>query len=224
MSSIVIAGDTSGAVTISAPAVAGSAVLTLPTTSGTLYATTGGGAIPVGSGGTGLTSAGATGNVLTSDGTTWTSATNAPAFASGTVLIFGQTTAPTGWTKDVSVATNDAALRVITGTVGTGGTTAFSTVFTNQTPSFTGSIGSLAGGATTLSTAQMPSHTHSYTAVGGSGVYGCGVQSTGAYTSDTGATGGGGSHSHSISGAPGGTVGAVTLNTKYVDVIRATKN
>ena len=36
MSSIVVAGDTSGSVTLSAPAVAGSTVLTLPTTTGTL--------------------------------------------------------------------------------------------------------------------------------------------------------------------------------------------
>jgi len=36
MSSVVISGDTSGTVTLQAPAVAGSTVLTLPTTSGTL--------------------------------------------------------------------------------------------------------------------------------------------------------------------------------------------
>ena len=36
MSSIVVAGDTSGSVTISAPAVAGTPTLTLPTTSGTI--------------------------------------------------------------------------------------------------------------------------------------------------------------------------------------------
>jgi hypothetical protein len=142
-------------------------------------------------------------------------------------LIFGQTTAPTGWTKDVSSTTNDSALRVITGTVGTGGTTAFSTVFANQTPSFTGAIGTLAGGATTLSTAQMPSHSHSYSQTisiypPGGLTEGNGPNSS--QSADTGSAGGGGSHSHSISGTPGGTVGAVTLNTKYVDVIRATKN
>jgi hypothetical protein len=42
MSSIVVAGDTSGSVTISAPAVAGTPTLTLPTTSGTIVATSGG--------------------------------------------------------------------------------------------------------------------------------------------------------------------------------------
>ena len=36
MSSIVVSGDTSGAITISAPAVAGTTTLTLPTTSGTV--------------------------------------------------------------------------------------------------------------------------------------------------------------------------------------------
>jgi len=39
MSSIVVAGDTSGSVTLSAPAVAGSTVLTLPATSGTVITT-----------------------------------------------------------------------------------------------------------------------------------------------------------------------------------------
>ena len=44
---------------------------------------------------------GTSGNVLTSNGTTWTSATAsaAAAFDAGTILIFGQTAAPTGWTK-----------------------------------------------------------------------------------------------------------------------------
>jgi len=41
MSSIVIAGDSSGSVTLDAPAVAGTTVLTLPTTSGTLVTTAG---------------------------------------------------------------------------------------------------------------------------------------------------------------------------------------
>jgi hypothetical protein len=41
MSSVVIAGDTSGTVTISAPAVAGTPTLTLPTTTGTIVATSG---------------------------------------------------------------------------------------------------------------------------------------------------------------------------------------
>jgi hypothetical protein len=42
MSSLVIGGDTSGTVTLQAPAVAGTTILTLPTTSGTLVTTAGG--------------------------------------------------------------------------------------------------------------------------------------------------------------------------------------
>jgi hypothetical protein len=71
MSSVVIAGDTSGTITISAPAVAGTPTLTLPTTTGTILTTTGG------------VTPGTAGNILTSNGTAWTS--TAPA-ASGPVL------------------------------------------------------------------------------------------------------------------------------------------
>ena len=53
MSSIVVAGDTSGSVTISAPAVAGTTTLTLPTTNGTVIVGSGG-VTGVAQGGTGL--------------------------------------------------------------------------------------------------------------------------------------------------------------------------
>ena len=46
MSSVVIAGDTSGSITLNAPAVAGTTTLTLPNTSGTMITT---GNIPAGS-------------------------------------------------------------------------------------------------------------------------------------------------------------------------------
>ncbi len=64
MSSIVIAGDTSGTCTLQANAVAGTTTLTLPTTSGTLYAKAGGGAIAVADGGTGTAITSATGREL----------------------------------------------------------------------------------------------------------------------------------------------------------------
>jgi hypothetical protein len=53
---------------------------------------------------------------------------------SGTVMLFAQTAAPTGFTKNVSTGDN-SALRVTTGTVGTGGSVAFTTAFASQTPS-----------------------------------------------------------------------------------------
>lgn len=48
-------------------------------------------------------------------------------FPAGTKMLFAQTSAPTGWTKDTTH--NDKALRVVTGTASSGGNHAFSTVF-----------------------------------------------------------------------------------------------
>ena len=53
------------------------------------------------------------------------------AFPSGTVMLFVQSTAPTGWTK--STAHNDKALRVVSGSVSSGGSVAFSSAFASQT-------------------------------------------------------------------------------------------
>ena len=89
MSSVVIAGDTSGTITLNAPAVSGTTTLTLPTTSGTVLAS--GTAVTAAQGGTGLTSAGSNGNVLTSNGTTWVS--SAP--SGGVTSLNGQTGAIT---------------------------------------------------------------------------------------------------------------------------------
>jgi hypothetical protein len=73
-------------------------------------------------------------------------------FPVGTRMTFQQTTPPTGWTKEVSTTYADSALRISIGTVTTGGSTTFSTVFQSKTPS--GSIGAI-----TLSTGNLPSHT-----------------------------------------------------------------
>jgi len=52
-------------------------------------------------------------------------------FASGTVMLFQQTSAPTGWTK---LAThNDKALRIVSGVASSGGSTGFSSVFASRT-------------------------------------------------------------------------------------------
>ena len=143
-------------------------------------------------------------------------------FASGTLMLFQQTTAPTGWTKQTTH--NDKTLRVVSGSASSGGTSAFTTVFTNQTPSITSS---LSAGATTLTTAQMPSHSHTLGFDFGAGYGGGagGMAFNGCYgTSSPGNTGGAGSsnsHTHSISGSVSS--GAVTLNVAYVDLIIASK-
>jgi len=56
---------------------------------------------------------------------------NAQAFPSGTKMLFQQTSAPTGWTK-VTSGVNNHALRVVSGTAGSGGNAAFTTVFANR--------------------------------------------------------------------------------------------
>lgn len=133
-------------------------------------------------------------------------------FPSGTVMLFAQTSAPTGWTK--STTHNNKALRVVSGTASSGGTVAFTTAFSSQ--SVSGTVGS-----TTLTTSQIPSHTH------GLGLYPAGANAAyvGVTTTffdtpmfDSGATGGGGSHNHSFTGTN------IDLAVQYVDVIIATKD
>ena len=176
---------------------------------------------------------------------------NAIAFPSGTLMIFQQTAAPTGWTKQTTH--NDKAFRCVSGTCSSGGTTAFSTAM--ATPSVTGTVGisgapdagnlavSVSGNIsdTTLGTGQIPSHTHNYQDSrpagnqsntgpnGGSGL------TTNSRT--TGSKGGGGSHNHAhnlagtMTGEPGlgnlaGSLSSSTasINVQYVDVIIAAKD
>jgi hypothetical protein len=159
------------------------------------------------------------GNVLTSNGTTWTSAAAGGGFPSGTAMLFAQTAAPTGFTK--STTHNDKALRVVSGAASSGGTTAFTTVFANQTPTITTS--GLSAGATTLTTAQMPSHSHTYPKYDGyTNTPGVNMNLCGGGSASSSSTGGGGSHTHTVSGTATST--AITLNVQYVDVIIATKD
>jgi hypothetical protein len=132
-------------------------------------------------------------------------------------MLFQQTAAPTGWTKQTSH--DNKALRVVSGTASTGGSVAFTTAFASKAVS--GSVGT--SGATTLSTAQIPSHTHTftggpYTGEGARPYIPTNNNSVGVTTS---ATGGGGSHTHS-GGTFTGT--AINLAVSYVDLIIASKD
>ena len=190
-------------------------------------------AVTVAQGGTGLTSTPSNGQVDIGNGTGFTRATltqgtgititNAAGsitiassvtspIPSGTVMIFKQTAAPTGWTKDTTVGLNDSALRIVTGTVSTGGTVAFSTAFasqsvagtlssttaTNQNTTATGSVSSPASSGLTTATNQA-------TTAGGSV---SSSSSSGLTTATNQATTAGGSISGSV-----GTSGATTLGT-----------
>ena len=132
-------------------------------------------------------------------------------FASSTKMLFQQTAAPTGWTKVTS--SNDVALRVVSGSVGSGGSVAFETAFASQTVP-----------VHTLELSEIPSHGHTLTlyddsSSGFSTAHRVTVHGSGYYISETamgavGASGGGGSHGH----------GSIDLNVSYVDVIIATKD
>lgn len=139
----------------------------------------------------------------------------------GTAMLFRQTTPPVGWTKDTTAGLNDSALRIVTGTAGTGGTAAFSTTFAARTPA--GTVG-----ATTLTTSQIPAHRHGPLTPGDTfGMYRAGVGNglgsgssvpiiiTDATTADAG---GGGSHDHPFTGV------AMDFAVKYTDIVIATKD
>jgi hypothetical protein len=184
--------------------------------------------------------------------TTASSGAAPSAFPAGTVMLFVQTSAPTGWTK--STTHDNKALRVVSGTAGSGGSAAFTTAF--GTPSVSGSVSGTVGN-TTLTTEQMPAHSHTGSAAstsltgafairqGGftspSGVFfgsnsgtafdggssftanrTMNIDATHTHTLTLGGTGGGGSHNHSFSGSLASAT--ATINVAYVDVIIATKD
>lgn len=76
-----------------------------------------------------------------------------PSIPAGTAMLFVQTAAPTGWTK--SATHNNKALRVVSGTASSGGSVAFTTAFASQAVSGTNS-------SYTLTTTDIPGHTHSF--------------------------------------------------------------
>jgi hypothetical protein len=132
----------------------------------------------------------------------------------GTKMLFQQTAAPVGWTKDLTH--DNKALRVVNGVAGSGGTVDFTTAFASKAVS--GTVGS-----TTLTTSQMPSHNHQQTVHNASGTAVMSYRVNSAAGSDPGgnytqSTGGGGSHTHSFSGT------AIDLAVQYVDLIIATKD
>ena len=154
-------------------------------------------------------------------------------FTSGTRMLFQQTSAPTGWTKDTS--STNRALRLVSGTVGTGGGNTFTGQFNASVTTSGGSVSNH-----TLTTAQLPAHFHNVwtrneTNIDGS--RGTSNQNTadhywtssgggyrqvhigGAnYAPTSSNTGSGNSHNH------GFTNPSFNLNIAYTDVIIAQKN
>lgn len=156
---------------------------------------------------------------------------------SNSITLFRQNTPPTGWTKITTY--NDYMLRIVSGVAGSGGSVNFSTLFTSVTPAGTVSgSGPSQTAATTLSTGQIPSHTHNLyqsnttaptlNRVRQPEPSGPVQMSSGPVTTVvTGSAGGGLSHQHPFSlsvTSPGFTGNALNLAVKYADVILAERD
>lgn len=152
-------------------------------------------------------------------------------FPAGTVMLFYQAAAPTGWTKVTTQ--NDKVLRVVSGSGGVaGGTNAFSTVMAQTVV-----------GSTTLSTAMVPAHTHS----GNTGTESADHQHGGTlrgnglasnyptvasaqqYGNVSATDGRNAAHYHSITTDGGAVSGGahnhgITMAIQYIDVILASKD
>ena len=124
-------------------------------------------------------------------------------FPSATRMIFQQTAAPTGWTKDTT-SVNERALRVVSGTASAGGSVGFTTAFSSSRS--TSSESSHTHGAGTL-TNSSPSGTASVAGGGGSAASSVHIHTI------TGSTAIGSSHSHTSN-----------LAVLYLDVIIADKD
>lgn len=155
----------------------------------------------------------------------------APEFPTGTVMLFAQTSAPTGWTKGSTH--NNKALRVVTGTASSGGSSAFTSVFDSRTPA--GTVGN-----TTLTLSQIPSHSHfvfngdsdpltgnnlsaatapvSNAGGAGSAAYNISGSASQCDRGLASPNGSGASHTHTFTGT------AMDFDVQYVDVILATKD
>lgn len=156
-------------------------------------------------------------------------------FPAGTSMVFYNTSAPAGWVAEVL---NDRALRVVSSNGGTGGgTSSFSTMFANRT-----------SGSTTLSTNQIPAHSHTIPAhnhiagpamdatnSGQTDFYGSVSVSATTHRVTATNTGGGGTHGQYTSTVSGTSTGnnsttgsghthSLDLRVLYSDVLICTKS
>lgn len=148
-----------------------------------------------------------------------TSVLNAPAT---TACMFKQTSAPIGWTK--SATHNNKAIRLVSGTVSTGGSTAFTSVFTSRT----------------ITSSNLPTHTHTWSTgsisinfsnetglwtdadINNNDVANGGSTLSNGINTSTTTVSGSGSVSGNTSSTGSGT--AMDFAVRYVDLIIATKD
>lgn len=165
-----------------------------------------------------------------------------PEIDSGYTCLFHSNTAPVGWTKVTSISDNAIVIssNFTSGSLNPG--IGFSTAFAN-----TDSIASpvdcsltvpITVGATTITTAQLPAHTHGPLSILSPGNP-TGIRPTTSAPSRnvavsgsrtpiangaTGANGGGGSHTHSLTVGYENFYQRSLFKAKYVDVILATRD
>ena len=166
-------------------------------------------------------------------------------FAPGTRIPFENSAAPVGWTVVTDSAHNGAALRIVNAAVSgaqTGGSSEFNSVFNSGvTVSITGQLtesATLTGltSATVLTTAQMPSHSHTikkeqFNIGSAAGTFIARPADTGGTITSTDETGGNQGHTHSLEdkGAHSHVVSvtqdnAFNLDVKYINFIVCEKD
>lgn len=141
-------------------------------------------------------------------------------FPTGTVMLFRQSAAPTGWTKLVTAGYNNAAFRCVTGTITDGGTADFTDVFTARTILQTNLPNVNFTGTATAGT----SHNHSITVGPGTGDDAGSHLRRNDTTNGTINVGSEAAHTHPVSVSSGGSGTAMDFAVRYIDVIAATKN
>lgn len=157
-------------------------------------------------------------------------------FPTGTSTVFQQSAAPQGWVKDTTL--NDYTLRIVgTTPASPGGTVDFSAAMVNMT--FTGTLGPAANPGSNAfafdsgeTVAGWPPHSHpatirffnSVTSATTIQLSGSGLKRirTNAPVGDTGSQGGGGVHTHFLTGTTSFTGNSKNFAVKYLDVIIAT--
>lgn len=156
---------------------------------------------------------------LVSNGANWLMKDHA--YGNAVLSLFQQTAAPSGWTKATSH--NDKALRVVSGTASSGGSTAFSTVLGSRTISQT----NLPSGVTISVTGTATNANGSFTVRNTNGAI---TNRNIAETSTVPVVGNAGfsisdnsSYSVSASGSLGGSGTAMDFAVQYVDIILASK-
>ena len=148
--------------------------------------------------------------------------------ASGTKMLFQQSTAPTGWTKDTTNY-NDHAIRVVTGTASSGGTNALSTLDATASGTVNTSVTGTNQG-TPLSNSHLPNNWYwSSSTPGGDRLDNHANSNYTARLPDWQSyriQGGGATHTHTWSGTATSTFtgSANALDVQYVDTIIATKD